>query len=540
MIGHSARPPAVSAALQSTWTNSPWFRRALAVAAGALLALAFPRPNVAGLAWVAPALLLLATRSGNAFRLGCLAGFTHYLISLSWLLNIPVRFFPILGWIALAAYLALYPGLWAWLCGQVRAAQGEERSWTARTGCALFCATAWVAMEMAGSRMFSGFPWNLLGTSQQKLTPLIQIAAWTGVYGVSFLVVWFSASLLNALEALLARPTARNVWLKELALPIFVAAVLYAFGFHRIASDPKPARQLRIALVQPNIPQTMVWDPAAADVRFAELLRLTTDALTNKPDVVIWPEAAVPKMVRDDEATARTITQLARSNRVWFIIGSDDFGFRGTNALYFNSSFLISPSGQFAATYRKRRLVIFGEYVPLADSIPLIKHLTPISGGFTAGTEPVPFDLVNLAVKTSVLICFEDVFPHYAREHATEDIDFLVNITNDGWFGEGSAQWQQAASAAFRAVENGLPLVRCANNGLTCWIDHFGVINNTFFDDSTDVYRAGFKIVTVRFHAASKTLRRTFYAHHGDWFGWGCVAITIVVGAVRIPLRRRR
>ena len=540
MIGHPTRPAASSAALQSTWTNSPWFRRALAVAAGLLLALAFPRANVAGLAWIAPALILLATRGGSAFRLGCLAGFTHYLVSLSWLLNIPVRFFPIFGWMALAAYLALYPGLWAWLCGKVRAAQGDERTWTARTAFALFCAAAWVAMEMAVSRVFSGFPWNLLGTSQQKLLPLIQIAAWTGVYGVAFLVVWFSVSLHNAFDALLARPAARNVWLKELALPIFTAAVLYAFGFHSMATDPKSVRQLRIALVQPNIPQTMAWDPAASELRFAELLRLTTSALTNKPDVVIWPEAAVPKMVRDDEATARTITQMARSNGVWFIIGSDDFGYRGTNVLYFNSSFLISPRGEFVATYRKRRLVIFGEYVPLADTIPLIKYLTPISGGFTAGEQPVSFDLAELGVKTSVLICFEDVFPHYAREHATEDIDFLVNITNDGWFGEGAAQWQQAAAAAFRAVENGVPLIRCANNGLSCWIDRFGVIHNTYYDNSTDVYRAGFKIVTVPFPPAGEKPRRTFYARHGDWFGWGCVVVTVAVGAARGPGRRRR
>ena len=543
MIGHRARPPASSAALQSTWTTSIWFRRALAVAAGVLLALAFPRPNIAGLAWVAPALMLLATRDGNggsAFRLGCLAGFTHYLVSLSWLLNIPVRFLPILGWLALAAYCALYPGVWAWLCDKVRGDKTQERTWLERTAFALFCATAWVAMEMAISRVFSGFPWNLLGTSQQRLLPLIQIAAWTGVYGVSFLVVWFSASLLNAFDALLARPSARNVWLKELALPIFTAAVLYAFGFHAMATEPKPTRSLRIALVQPNIPQTMAWDPAASDVRFAGLLRLTVAALTNHPDLVIWPEAAVPKMVRDDEATARTISQLARSNGVWFIIGSDDFGYRGSNVLYYNSSFLISPRGEFLATYRKRRLVIFGEYVPLADTIPLIKYLTPISGGFTPGPEPVSFDLAELGAKASVLICFEDVFPHYAREHATPDIDFLVNITNDGWFGEGAAQWQQAAAAAFRAVENGRPLVRCANNGLSCWIDRFGVINNIYFDDSTDVYRAGFKIVTVPMPAPEAKSRRTFYNQHGDMFGWMCVAITVVVGGLRVPLRRRR
>ena len=530
----------MSAALNFAWHNSPWFRRALALIAGVALALSFPKPNIAGLAWVAPGLMLLAARGGSAFRLGYLAGFTHYLISLAWLLNIPVKFYPILGWIALAAYLALYPAVWAWLCARSSGGRAPETEhWRARTAWALFCAVAWVAMEMAVSRVFTGFPWNLLGNSQQRLLPLLQIAPWTGVYGVTFLVVWFSAALLNAMTALIARPAARNVWLQELALPILAVALVYAFGAHRIYSAPQETRSLRIALVQPSIPQVMIWNPAEADARFGELLRLTEAALTNKPDVLIWPEAAVPKMVRDDEPTARAISQLARSNGVWFIIGSDDFEVRGTNTVYFNSSFLVSPQGGFVATYRKRRLVIFGEYVPLADTLPFIKYFTPITGGFAAGQDPVTFDLTGLGVKTSVLICYEDVFPHYAREHATDEIDFLVNITNDGWFGEGAAQWQQAAGAALRAVENGLPLVRCANNGLSCWIDRFGGMNNIYFENSADIYQAGFKMITVPLPAKEARPAPTFYRRHGDWFGWSCVLVTGVVLATRVRFRKR-
>jgi apolipoprotein N-acyltransferase len=530
------------AALNFSWSNSPWFRRALALVAGALLALAFHKPNIAGLAWVAPALILFTARGGNAFRLGALAGFTHYLVSLSWLLHIPVKFYPILGWIALAAYLALFPAAWAWLCSSGQRPEVRGQHWLARTGHALFCAVAWVAMEMIVSRMFTGFPWNLLGTSQQKLLPLIQIASITGVYGVSFLVIWFAASLLNAFDALLVRPSERNVWLKELALPVFTVAVIYAFGLHRINSEPKAERTLRIALVQPSIPQTMIWNAEEAGPRLAELLKLTEAALTNKPDLLIWPEAAVPKMVRNDEPTARAITELARQHGTWFIVGSDDFELRGTNAVFFNSSFLVNPRGEFVSTYRKRRLVVFGEYVPLVDWLPFIKYLTPIDGGFTAGERPVTFDLGELRAKTSVLICFEDVFPHYAREHATGEEDFLVNITNDGWFGESAAQWQQAACAAFRAVENGVPLVRCANNGLSCWVDRFGGMHNVVFDgatDASDVYRAGFKIVNVALPSPETKAARTFYNRHGDWFGWSCAGMAAVALGLRLWQRRR-
>jgi len=510
------------------------------VAAGAALALSFQKANIAGAAWVAPALLLFAARGGSAFRLGCLAGFTHYLISLSWLLHIPVKFYPILGWIALAAYLAIYPAVWTWVCaGRISDFAFRVSSWSRRTVVALFCAVAWVAMEMAIARMFTGFPWNLLGSSQQALVPLIQISSWTGVYGVSFLVVWFAVSLLNAFDALLARPSLRNVWLKELGMPILAVAVVYAFGLQQIKSAPPPARHLRIALIQPSIPQTMIWNPADADTRFAELLKLTEAALTNKPDLVIWPEAALPTLLREDAGTQRLLARLAASNHVWFVIGSDDRDWRGTNDIYFNSSFLVSPRGELVSTYRKRRLVIFGEYVPLVKWLPFIKYLTPISGGFTAGERPVTFDFAELGAKTSVLICFEDVFPHYAREHAGEDVDFLVNITNDGWFGESAAQWQHAASAAFRAVENGLPLVRCANNGVTCWVDRFGGMHQVFFDDSRDVYRAGFKIISLPLPPPDVRRQRTFYGQRGDWFGWCCVALTVTALAFRIPLRAR-
>jgi apolipoprotein N-acyltransferase len=507
--------------------TSPWVRRALAILAGVLLALSFPRMNIAGFAWVAPGLMLFAARGGISFRLGYLAGITHYLVSLSWLLHIPVKFYPILGWIALAAYLALYPATWVWLCTKTRR---DSTTWLERSAHALFCAAAWVALEMIVARLFSGFPWNLLGVSQHRMLPLIQIASVTGVYGVSFLVVWFSASLFHAGEAAFRSPAAKHLWLREIAAPTLVTAVVFACGLRAIASHVTEMRSINIALVQPSIPQTMIWNSADADERFHELLKLSIAAVTNKPDLLIWPEAAVPKMVRNDRDTQLAITDLARTNHLWIIIGSDDFDFRGTNAIFFNSSFLVSPDGDLVSTYRKRRLVIFGEYVPLIDWLPFIKYLTPITGGFTAGEKPVTFELGTHGPRTSVLICFEDTFPHYAREHATNDIDFLVNITNDGWFGESSAQWQHAANAAFRAVENGVPLVRCANNGVTCWIDSDGAMRDAGFDNPQDVYRAGFKIVTVPFPSARTT---TFYNRHGDVFGWTCV---IIVAAVVAPM----
>ena len=121
------------------------------------------------------------------------------------------------------------------------------------------------------------------------------------------------------------------------------------------------------------------------------------------------------------------------------------------------------------------------------------------------------------------------VFPHLAREYATDDTDFLVNLTNDGWFGEGAEQWQHAAGGAFRAVENGLPLARCCNNGLTCWIDSRGRLRDIFRDKKGSIYGSGVMTAHIPVLAPGEKHARTFYNKHGDWFGWACVALAAIL-----------
>ena len=148
-----------------------------------------------------------------------------------------------------------------------------------------------------------------------------------------------------------------------------------------------------------------------------------------------------------------------------------------------------------------------------------------------------------LHAQTATLICFEDVFPRLVRQYVSPETDFLVNITNDGWFGQSAAQWQQAANAVFRAVENGLPLVRCANNGLTCWIDATGAMHEVYFGDSSDIYGPGFKTALVPLLPPGTKRPPTLYNRYGDWFGWACVAVcaaflTLHIGT-RIVRRKR-
>lgn len=548
-----------------------WGRLAIAALAGLLLAFAFPKFSVAGLAWVAPGLLLLAAAGANGrvrFWTGFLGGLVFYLVTLSWLLHIPMAIWPIFGWLALSAYLSLYPAAWVWLCWKLAPVQLPESppwawptlqalhssSWASRVVWGLQCASAWVALEIVLGRFLSGFPWEFLGVSQYRILPVIQIASITGVYGVSFIIVWFSAALWLGLVGMIRHPAAgRGSWAREMALPFLALTMLIFYGMNQIRREPKPQRWVKLALIQPSIPQTLIWDESADDDRWRALLELSEQALAEKPDILVWPEAAVPNMLRHHDPTARAIVDLVRRHQVWAIVGSDDAAYRPGQADrkvidYFNSAFVIDPTGQLAGEYRKRQLVIFGEYMPLAKRFPFLAKVSPTgTAGFTAGLAPAFFSLDSLGVRTSVLICFEDVFPHRAREHVRPGTDFLINITNNGWFGESAAQWQHAAAAIFRAVENRLPLVRCANNGLTCWVDASGALHSVSFENGASVYAKGYKIVSVPIArpvqtataAAATPQPMTFYNRHGDLFGFACVAATAACALLR-ALRSRR
>jgi apolipoprotein N-acyltransferase len=536
-------------------------RYVLAILAGLLLAAAFPNFNVAGLAWIAPGLILacaLGKEGGEAFRIGYVAGLAHYLASLYWLLLIPYRWHgvplgPAAGWLALGMFLALFPATWVWLLSSARTKRLSTdpppapanlidshlgASWGSRAIRALAGAALWVALEMLLARIFTGFPWNQLGASQHRLVPLLQIADVTGIYGVAFLAVWFSLSLLSAALILIRRPASKSAWLGEILMPTLVVALVFNMGLRQLKQATPPERVLKITLVQPSIPQTVIWDPNGADLRFREVLQLSEQALSNRTDLLVWPESAVPKLLRYDKATYEAIIDLAKRHHVWMIVGADDAEPKRKpdgnkdEADFFNSSFLISPEGRLVDRYKKRSLVIFGEYIPLVRWLPFVKWFTPIQSGFTAGEASGQFKLGDLDLTASILICFEDIFPHVTRSSVEARTDFLVNITNDGWFGTGAAQWQHAMSALLRTVENRRPLIRCTNNGITCWIDSYGRVQQVFQDPAGTAYGKGFMNFELPLPARHQPL--TFYTLHGDVFGWICSAVGFLLLVPRL------
>jgi len=547
--------------------------------------MAFPEPGWSGLAWIAPGLVLAATLGASprrAFRLGYFSGFVHGLISVHWLVFNPFPAGAVAGWLALSAYLALYPAVWVWLCHLVLPASSDPcpapdgsrsggmarplwvvslttASWARRVRWGLVCAAVWVALEIARARLLTGFPWNMLGVSQQPALPLIQVASVTGVYGVSFLVVWGSLSLLCATARLVsqvcepvtmdARPPAwpgrfgrfgpssfggltprsfRLATLADIGLPLAAVLLLTVAGGTRLMRPAPAGKEAVLALVQPSIPQRLIFDPLESTNRFEALMKLTELALAARPDLLVWPEASLPSM---EMSQFETLTNTVARHGVWMVFGADDAVPKDdspTSELYdyFNSAFLFDRQGRYVSTYRKCHLVVFGEYIPLERWLPFMRYLTPLPSSFTPGQGPVRFELDDPRLVLSCLICFEDVVPHLVRRYVEPDTDFLLNLTNDAWFGESSAQRQHAANAAFRAVENGLPLVRCTNNGLTCWIDAFGRLRDAGLGPQDDVYAAGFKVVRVPLLPEGRARTPTLYRQYGDWFGWACVLLT--------------
>lgn len=517
---------------------------------GILLGVSFPKPGLSWLAWIAPGWLLwLAGAYGgrNALRIGFYGGLGFNLTALHWLLFIPIPLNAILGWLSVSCILALFMSAWCWGCWRILTGLTGNHSTDsietlARVSIArrllwfTVCATFWVTTEMIIARLFTGFPWNLLGVSQFEFIPLIQISSFTSVYGVSFVVAWISVSLVFTGMLLWKKRLQTRAAFQQIAVPVSVLLVLLGFGFAKMNRTSPPDKVLSLALIQPSFPQPLIWDPNEKTNRFNGLLELSRRALASKPDILVWPETSLPDFFTRHNAIAiQEITAMAKAHNVWMVLGANDTRVRETNGVrevdLFNSAFLVNPAGELANRYHKRRLVMFGEYMPMRDWFPFLKQFRGSGGGLTPGVRDVPFELGAQRAKAAVLICFEDVFPHFARLSVSAETDFLLNLTNDGWFGQGSAQWQHAAIAVFRAVENGIPLVRCTNNGLTCWVDSNGRMHEVYFDGSQDVHQAGFKFARLPLKTEAKR-QLTFYTRLGDLFGWSCVVFTAMLLAL--------
>lgn len=449
-------------------------KKLLSILSGLMLTASFPPYHLSWLAWVALLPLLMSldnVKSSEALRLGFLAGMVHFLTLIYWIIWAlnhygNLSFLESLGPLFLLCfYLSLYLALFSWACVPIR-----DRflfPW-------FFIAAFWVALEYVRAHFLTGFPWCLLGYSQYSHLQLIQVANITGVYGVSFLIVLAN----GLLYALLFRPSGRGktTFGLEISLGVLLLVASVVYGtystiFERTAGSPEPS--IRCAIIQPDIDQSVKWNPAYQVKTIKVLERLTKSTFSSKPRLIVWPETAVPFYFQDRSFLSDAIVSLARSSGANLLFGSPAYRRTDKRYVYYNRAYLLHPDGR-TEYYDKVHLVPFGEYVPLKRFLFFASHLVAGAGDFEPGKRIAPLKDGNLSI--GPLICFEAIFPNLARIQTKKGAEILVNLTDDAWFGTTSAPYQHLAMAVFRAVENRRPLIRAANTGISAFISPFGKI----------------------------------------------------------------
>jgi len=485
----------------------------LAALTGVLLVFSFPKAEFSWLAWFALVPLLVACGQKSPLKAGKLAfvaGLVGYGGMIYWI-NIVVTTYgklPLLVsiclYLLLVAYLAAYFFVLFYL---VRRAELRGIS------VVVSLPILWVGLEFLRSFLLTGFPWASLGYSQYRILPLIQVVDVTGVYGISFLIVLANCVLFLLFNWILAR-SSRVFPYRSTAvfLVLIIAVLLYGFFLLRQEQVGVP---LKVALIQGNIDQGIKWDPAFMEETIAIYERLSRRAAVAGVDLVVWPESAAPFFFQEPGPPTDRITSLARVIQAPLIFGSPAYDGSGPRRRYFNSAFLVSSAGEVLGRSDKMHLVPFGEYVPLAKLLPFVHKLVVGVGDFSPGDELASLDIGK--GKVGVLVCFEGIFPELSRSYVRDGAQLLVNITNDGWYGRSSAPYQHLSMSVFRAIENGVPLVRAANTGISAIIDEKGHISQAtplFKED----YCAGEVILSTG---------GTIYTRIGDVFALLCLGVSL-------------
>lgn len=491
-----------------------WRRALLAIAMGGLAAFALPPFYVLPL--LIPAFVVLmwlidgAARTRQAYWTGFWFGLGHFVIGLYWIANAMLvdaaRFwwmipFSLLGLPAVISliYIGTVAAL-SWRFGR----RGSSRV-------LLFCGL-WTVAELARGVWFTGFPWNMIGYCWNEVGPIRQAAAWVGVYGVSLLTV-----LVAAAPSILA--SGERLQSIKLITLYAAFAIIGLGGWLRLAGDHgEMVPGVTLRLVQPNIVQSLKWDHRAAAANFENLLDLSAEPSKQPLTAILWPESATSYYLERELAALEAIHD--HVNGAMLITGSlraarsDADG----HVDYWNGMIALDKSGQVVGTYNKFHLVPFGEYVPFSHILPIGK-LTPGLADFSRGPGPRTLTVPGLP-PFGPLICFEVIFPGEVVDRANPP-KWLLTLTNDGWYGYSTGPFQHFVQAGWRAIEEGAPLVRVANTGISGVVDPYGkVIAELGLEER------GYIDVPLPQALAESTI----YARFGDGPVWLLALVLMAVG----------
>ncbi len=418
-----------------------------------------------------------------------------------------------LAWLAVPAVLGLSAFLALFTAGTAVAASLPECR--GGGGRVFALATAWTTFEWLRGNILTGFPWNLIGYAWTFSDPFIQPASAIGVYGMSFVTV-----VLAALPALNAyRRPASSPWLFP-GLAIAATCAIWAVGSLRLATiDPAAGTGVRLRVVQGGVEQSLKWRPEERESILERYLGLSQRGGLEGIDLVVWPETAFPLLVTDESTLPASVSRAVPKGG-YLVTGAMRRTQTGTTSQYWNSVVAIDENSQIAGVYDKRHLVPFGEYVPLRWILPFEK-LTAGTIDLSSGSGSRLLDVPGLPA-FAPLICYEAIFPGSVVDRGVRP-SWLLNVSNDAWFGQSTGPYQHFSMARLRAVEEGLPLVRAGNTGISAIVDAYGRVNARMGLGQTGA---------IDGNLPPPLVGRTFFARAGD----GIVFVLLILGALAVLL----
>ena len=489
---------------------------------GLLLILCFPTIDLFPLAWIAlvPFLLsLYGKKPRQAFKTGLLLGIHYFFGTLYWIYysinnygGIPFLVSLVIV-ILLCLYLSLYTGIFAILF-----------SITIRTShlpALLVAPVFWVVLEFLRSYLFTGFPWSSIGYTQYKFLTAIQISDITGIYGVSFLTVAVNGAIADIflirrrIKDMPLFPSSPTIIGFFILFILIFSALLY--GLFRLGEE-RNGKPLRLSIIQGNIEQDKKWEPAYQNTVIESYRNLSFKAASSSPSMIVWPETAVPFFFKTDREYTKELIDFQNQINTYLLFGSVLVKVdRDGKYLLSNSAVLLDKAGRISYIYDKIHLVPFGEYVPLQKVLFFVDKLVVGIGDYKRGNHyfmaETPFG------GFATLICYEVIFPGLVRKFYSNGGDFIVNITNDAWFGKTTGPYQHFSMAVFRAIENRKPLIRAANTGISGFIDSNGrIISKT---------KLSKQVVSTEDIKTDST--RSFYTKYGDLFSYLLIVYSVVL-----------
>ncbi|MBI4778526.1 apolipoprotein N-acyltransferase [Candidatus Desantisbacteria bacterium] len=488
----------------------------LAIISGILLVVTFPATNMEPVAFIAlvPLLSVIGKQKRQnilkSFMLGLITGVVFFGILLFWVAGIRLYQVPqwllVIGWLFITIVSALFIGVFAVCVSMLK----TKVSFLCSTYNIFAPAIIWTALELIRSYFpMDGFPWGILGYSQYQNLILIQVAEFTGVFGISFLIVLVNTVIAGVINR--TRWGWYGTWMTAVVLSLCLI-----WGNIKLQENSIAGKSVAVSVIQTNIGIDQSWEWGTTREKILLMLdRLTKKAAKSNPDLIIWTETAILSSPDTSLWTKRKLSSIIKGQSSYLLIGAP----YETDTDAYNSAFLISNKGRIIDRYDKIHLVPFGEMIPNEELFPVLRKIFPQAGMYTRGKN---YTVFNKPCKFCTLICYEGIFGNLTGRFVKNGAELMVNITNDAWTRTRAAYYQHFSMDVFRSVENKRYFIRAGNTGISAIINPSGRIEHLL-----DIDKEG--IINARIFLPN---RLTFYSQFGDVFACFCLIIAII-GMIR-------